>query len=55
MFKLGKEEKPLALVAFLVFALKNPLTIYKYHDLFTREGFRGYLGVVSRDFSRLGV
>ncbi|EFC67877.1 DUF6080 domain-containing protein [Prevotella sp. oral taxon 317] len=42
MLKLRKEEKPLALVAFLVFALQNALTLYKYHDLFTRVGFRGY-------------
>ena len=42
MFRLRKEEKPLALVAFMVFALQNAATLYKYHDLFTRVGFKGY-------------
>ena len=36
MFKIRREERWLALVVVLVFALLNALTIYKYGDLFMR-------------------
>lgn len=40
-FKLKKDERPIALVAFLVFACQNALTLYRYHEEFTRVGYMG--------------
>lgn len=50
MFKIKKEERLIALIAFIVFAAFNALLIYKYSPLFLKGGNLGFWSIFSKNF-----
>lgn len=54
MFKIKKEERPVAFVAFLIFAAFNVLVIYKYSPLFLKGGNLGFWTIFSKHFRMSG-
>lgn len=54
MFNLKKEERPIALVALIVFSAFNALVIYKYSPLFLKGGNLGFWTIFSKNFRMSG-
>ena len=54
MIGIRKEERPIALIALIVFALLNGLLIYNHYDSFTRGAHVGFWSVFYNHAFALG-
>ena len=54
IFKIRKQERPLAFVAFIVFTLQNALTVYSHYTLFTQPAKGGFWSIFHNHFRMSG-
>ena len=54
IFKIRKQERLLAFVAFIVFTLQNALTVYSHYTLFTQPAKGGFWSIFHNHFRMSG-